>query len=89
MPRRTGTTWSVKFFSKLNYFIFGYFDPTNIFFDNKNNCFWGDPSVISAKTASLRVVRRPQSLIPINACVTVVLGEYNSADVPDRSPHKI
>ena len=28
--------WSpVKFFSKLNYFIFGYFDPTNIFFDKK------------------------------------------------------
>ena len=27
----------VKFFSKLNYFIFGYFDPINIFFDNTNN----------------------------------------------------
>ena len=27
---------SVKFFSKLNYFILGFFDPTNIFFDNKN-----------------------------------------------------
>ena len=26
---------SVKFFSKLNEFIFGYFDPINNFFDNK------------------------------------------------------
>ena len=26
----------VKFSSKLNYFIFGFFDPTNNFFDNKN-----------------------------------------------------
>ena len=26
----------VKLFSKLNYFIFGYFDLTNYFFDNKN-----------------------------------------------------
>ena len=27
---------AVKFFSKLNYFIFGYFDSNSIFFDNKN-----------------------------------------------------
>ena len=26
----------VKIFSKLNYFIFEYFDPTNNFFDNEN-----------------------------------------------------
>ena len=26
----------VKFFSKLNNFFLGYFDPENIFFDNKN-----------------------------------------------------
>ena len=26
----------VKFFSKLNNLFFGYFDPTNKFFDNKN-----------------------------------------------------
>ena len=32
---------SVKFFSKLNYFIFGYFDPTNNFFDTKNEYFLG------------------------------------------------
>ena len=31
----------VKFFSKFNYFIFGYFDPTNNFFDNKNKYFLG------------------------------------------------
>ena len=31
----------VKFFSKLNYFIFGYFDPTNIYFDNKNKYLLG------------------------------------------------
>ena len=28
---------SVFFFPKLNYFIFGYFDPVNLIFDNKNN----------------------------------------------------
>ena len=28
--------WPVKFFSKLNNLFFGYFDPINIFFDNKN-----------------------------------------------------
>ena len=33
---RVDTLKAVKFFSKLNYFIFGYFEPTNIFFDNKN-----------------------------------------------------
>ena len=27
---------AVKFFSKLNYYYFGYFDPEHIFFDNKN-----------------------------------------------------
>ena len=27
---------AVKFFSKLNKFIFGYFNPVNIFFDSKN-----------------------------------------------------
>ena len=27
---------AAKFISKLNYYIFGYFDPTNNFFDNKN-----------------------------------------------------
>ena len=33
----------MKIFSKLNYFIFGYFDPTNVFFFIiKINNFWGD-----------------------------------------------
>ena len=27
---------TMKFFSKFHYFIFGYFDPVNTFFDNKN-----------------------------------------------------
>ena len=27
----------VKFFPELNYLFFGYFDPINLFFDNKNN----------------------------------------------------
>ena len=45
---------SVKFFSKLNSFIFEYVDPINIFFDNKNNIFFrGDLRYISAKTATL------------------------------------
>ena len=34
---------ALKFFAKLNYFIFGYFDPTNILFDNKNKYFLGLP----------------------------------------------
>ena len=32
---------AVKFFSQLNYFKFGCFDPTNIFFDNKNKYVLG------------------------------------------------
>ena len=32
--------FAVKFFSKLNYFIFGFLDPTNTFFDNKNKYFY-------------------------------------------------
>ena len=35
------TSAAVKFFSKLNIIIFGYFDPINIFFDNKNKYFSG------------------------------------------------
>ena len=31
---------AVKFFSKLNNFIFGYFDPINIVHDNKNKYFF-------------------------------------------------
>ena len=41
----------MKFLSKLNHFIFGYFDPVKLFFDNKNN-FQGDLSSVSAKTAT-------------------------------------
>ena len=33
----------VKIFSKFNFFIFGYFEPTNNFFDNKNKYFLGWP----------------------------------------------
>ena len=32
----TAVSIPVKFLSKLNYYFFGYFDPTHIFFDNKN-----------------------------------------------------
>ena len=52
---KVGSVESVKIFSKLNYFIFGYFDPTNIFFDNEKNILRGDLSGISAKTATLEV----------------------------------
>ena len=41
----TSASAAVKFFSKLNYFIFGYFDPTNIFFNNKNKYFLGWPNL--------------------------------------------
>ena len=43
----------MKFFSKLNIFIFGYFDPVKLlFFIIKANIFRGDLSDISAKTAT-------------------------------------
>ena len=47
--------WS--FFSKLNYFIFGFFDPKIFFPLIKITVFWGDLSGISAKTATLIVCR--------------------------------
>ena len=45
---------TVIFFSKLNEFIFGYFDPT---LKNKRDTFWGQISAqssISVKTATLK-----------------------------------
>ena len=50
--------WSVNFFWKLNDFFVGYFDPTNIHFDNRNNNFQGDLSSISAATATLVLINR-------------------------------
>ena len=44
---RLTTATSEVFFSKLNYFIFEYFDPK--FFDNKFFFFWGDLGGILAK----------------------------------------
>ena len=38
---RVSFNQSVKFFSKLNQFKFGYFDPINIFFDSKYKHFSG------------------------------------------------
>ena len=35
--------WPVMFFFKINSFFFGYFDPINICFDNKNKYFSGWP----------------------------------------------
>ena len=40
-------------FAKLNNFIFGYFDPENIFIDSEINIFRGDLSDISAKKEAL------------------------------------
>ena len=42
-----------EFFSKINYFIVGYFDPVVMFLIIKINIFRGDLSDIAAKTASL------------------------------------
>ena len=44
---------TVKFSSKLNLFVFGYFKPVNIYFECEDKCFQGDLSNISAKTATL------------------------------------
>ena len=56
----------MKFFSKLNYFISGYFDPTNYFFlIIKINNFWGGLSGISAKTATLVVAVAGADLSPL------------------------
>ena len=40
-------------FSKVNNFIFGYFDPENIFLDNENNNFRGDLTDNSAKKEAM------------------------------------
>ena len=53
----TGSTASVKFFSKLNYYFFGYFDHVNNFLIIKITNFRGDLSDISAKTATLGSMR--------------------------------
>ena len=39
--RLSGELTPVRFFSKLNNLIFGYFDPVNIFFDSKTKYFSG------------------------------------------------
>ena len=41
------------FFSKSNYYYFGYFDPINLIFVIRINTFRGDLSNISAMTATL------------------------------------
>ena len=53
MGKKIENNQTVIFFSKLFYFIFGFFDPTNNFFIIKINSFWGDLSCVSAKTATL------------------------------------
>ena len=47
---------SVLPISKLNKHFFGYFDPENIFLDNKNKYFWGELTDNSAKKEALTVV---------------------------------
>ena len=47
----------MQIFSKLNSFIFGYFDPTFFFLIIKIIVFWGDLSGVSAKMATLAEVR--------------------------------
>ena len=49
------TSYTLKIFSKLIYFIFGYFDPIIIFLIIKINDFRGDLTDISAKTATLLI----------------------------------
>ena len=48
---------AVKFISKLNQFIFGRFDPVNIFLIIKINNFRGDLTDVSAKKEALTTVR--------------------------------
>ena len=40
---RASSSWVVLIFSKSNKIFFGYFDPKNIFLDNKNGLFSGWP----------------------------------------------
>ena len=54
---------SVKIFSKLNYFTFGYFDPIIFFLIIKINNFRGDLSDVSAKTATLPGLRESHEQI--------------------------
>ena len=65
---------SVKFFSKLKFGFFGYFDPTNIFFYNKAKNFRGDLSDVSAKTATL--LPTPQTVPLPSACAPRRKGGY-------------
>ena len=54
-------TWSsVLLFSNFYYIIFGYFDPDNIFLDNKNNIFRVELTDISAKKEALITTLIPQ-----------------------------
>ena len=46
-----------KISSKLNYYFFGYLDPTNVYFITKITNFQGDLSDVAAKTASLSASR--------------------------------
>ena len=48
---------SVLPFSKLNKMFFGYFDPENIFLDNKNKFFRGELTDNSAKKEALLDIR--------------------------------
>ena len=43
----------MRLFSNSSLRILRYSDPVDIFFDSKNNTFWGDLSDISAQTATL------------------------------------
>ena len=60
----------MKFFSKL---FFRYFDPVNIFFDNKIIIFRGDLSDISAKTATLL-----KSCAQVTNTINAVLGHTSN-----------
>ena len=48
----TDNQGAVKFFSKLNYYLFGYFDPIQKKIDSKNNNFRGELIDITVKTAT-------------------------------------
>ena len=55
----SGGEWAVKFFSKWNDLFCGYFDPINMFQIIQINNLGGDLSNISAKTATLVLLRSP------------------------------
>ena len=73
----------MKFFSKLSYLFFGYFDPLEYFLIIKINKFRGDLSDISAKTGTLVQAHRRQEATEIRN------RRMRDATIPPATKHAL